>query len=103
MLGEHRFSRGLSKGGPMRLIRFLASGSIALLAASAAGAEQGEARLQQGPMTERPVIRVACDTGKWNQCLQEGHTACSQKPTAERANCSNGVYYTCTQQVKGCD
>ena len=88
----------------MRNLSLLALSSIMLLAADAGWAQQREARLLlRGPMAEMPVIRAACDTGKWNQCLHNGYTACSEKPTADRANCSNAVYYTCTQQVKGCD
>jgi hypothetical protein len=87
----------------MRTFCLLTLLSIAQLAAGASWAEQREARLLRGPMTERPVILAACDTGKWNQCLNQGHTTCTQKPAAEQKECSAGVYYNCTQQVKGCD
>jgi hypothetical protein len=87
----------------MRMFCLLALASIAQLAAGPSWAQQREARLLRGPMTERPVIQAACDTGKWNQCLHNGYAACAQKAPADKRECDGGVYYNCTQQVKGCD
>jgi len=87
----------------MRTFCLLALLSVAQLVAGASWAEQREARLLRGPMTEKPVIPAACDTGKWNRCLHQGYTACSQKPAADQKECTGSVYYNCTVQVKGCD
>jgi hypothetical protein len=86
----------------MRKFCLLALMSIAPLAAGTSWAEQREARLlMRGPMTEMPVIRAAaCDM--WNKCLNDGYTACSQQPPADRANCHGAVYGNCVQKMPGC-
>ncbi|HEX9328232.1 MAG TPA: hypothetical protein VF915_17030 [Reyranella sp.] len=53
--------------------------SIVLLTGSAAGsasAQQREARLLPGPMTERPIIRVACTAAELAQCKAGATNKC---------------------------
>ncbi len=52
--------------------------SIVLLAGSAgsASAQQREARLLPGPMTERPIIRVACTAAELAQCKAGATNKC---------------------------
>ena len=76
--------------------------SITRFAAGDGWAEQREARLLRGPMTETPIIRTACDTGKWNQCIGQ-QRACSAKRPADQRECEGTIYYNCTRQVPGCE
>ena len=99
---DRRFRRGLRKGEPMRLLCQLVLASITLFAAGAGWAEQREARLLRGPMTETPIIRTACDTGKWNQCIGQ-QRACAAKPPGDQRECEATIYYNCTRQVPGCE
>ena len=89
--------------GTIRRFAPLVLAVVSLGVGSSGQAEQREARLLRGPVTERPIVQAACDTVKWNHCLQQGRNACSQKSPADKKVCEGGVYSSCQDQVKGCD
>lgn len=88
---------------PARLLALLAAAAVSFSACGAGQAEQREARLLKGPLSERPATLASCNEAQFKTCTDAAARYCEVFPlsSADKNKCWQERLQQCKTQY-GC-
>jgi hypothetical protein len=87
--------------GTVRHLALLAAAAVSFAASDASRAEQREARLLKGPLSERPATLASCNEAQFKTCVDAALRYCEALVSADKGNCWQERQQQCKTQY-GC-